>query len=43
MISPTQWQYFGTAKMQENEVLLKKSLLPRVGKMSEMSLPKLEI
>ena len=33
MISLTQWQDFGTAKVQDNEVLLKKSFLPGVGKM----------
>ena len=33
MISLTQWQDFGTVKVQENEVLLKKSFLPGVGKM----------
>ncbi len=33
MISLTEWQDFGTAKVQENYVLLKKSTLPGTGKM----------
>ncbi|PRB01863.1 hypothetical protein CQ046_14280 [Chryseobacterium sp. MYb7] len=33
MISLTEWQDFGTAKVQENFVLLKKSTLPGTGKM----------
>ncbi len=33
MISLTEWQDFGTAKVQENFVLLKKSTLPGIGKM----------
>ncbi|ROI04141.1 hypothetical protein EGI16_10095 [Chryseobacterium sp. G0240] len=33
MISLTDWQDFGTAKVQENYVLLKKSTLPGTGKM----------
>ncbi|SEH37267.1 Predicted chitinase [Chryseobacterium culicis] len=33
MISLTDWQDFGTAKVQENFVLLKKSTLPGTGKM----------
>src|ERR1700750_2105926 len=33
MISLTAWQDFGTAKVQENYVLLKKSTLPGIGKM----------
>ncbi|PIF46648.1 hypothetical protein CLU96_3686 [Chryseobacterium sp. 52] len=33
MISLTAWQDFGTAKVQDNYVLLKKSTLPGIGKM----------
>ncbi|PWN68976.1 hypothetical protein C1631_012965 [Chryseobacterium phosphatilyticum] len=33
MIALTEWQDFGTAKVQENYVLLKKSTLPGTGKM----------
>ncbi|WP_213083884.1 hypothetical protein [Chryseobacterium lactis] len=33
MITLTEWQDFGTAKVQENYVLLKKSTLPGTGKM----------
>ncbi|MFZ4927550.1 hypothetical protein [Chryseobacterium sp. Mn2064] len=33
MITLTQWQDFGTAKVQDNYVLLKKSTLPGIGKM----------
>lgn len=33
MISLTEWQDFGTAKVQDNFVLLKKSTLPGIGKM----------
>ncbi|WP_051884934.1 hypothetical protein [Chryseobacterium luteum] len=33
MISLTEWQDFGTAKVQDNYVLLKKSTLPGTGKM----------
>lgn len=33
MISLTEWQDFGTAKVQDNYVLLKKSTLPGIGKM----------
>ena len=33
MLTLTQWQDFGTAKVQDNEVLLKKSFLPGTGKL----------
>lgn len=33
LISLAQWQDFGTMKVQDNEVLLKKSTLPGIGKM----------
>lgn len=33
MLSLTQWMDFGTVKVQDNEVLIKKSKLPGIGKM----------